>query len=96
MSKISIYQENNPMFRVDDTKKIYNKSDYHKVYEYDMVAVEESVEDFLETVFMCFNKDVKPEGYTGHSMSVGDIVEIDGVAYICANCGWNEVKWEEL
>lgn len=92
--KITIYQENNPMFRVDENKKVYEKAHYHKVYEYESVMVEESVEDCLETIFMLFNRETKPDGYNGHSMSVGDIVEIENVAYICANCGWNKVEFK--
>ena len=90
--KVTIYQENDPMFRVDDNKKVYDKEKYHKVYEYKAMAVEESPEDFLETVFCQFNGE-KPEGYNGHSLSVGDIVELDNSVYICASCGWNRIEW---
>lgn len=92
--KITIYQENDPMFRVDDEKKIYDKNSYHKVYEYKTVVVEESVEDLLENIFSVFNRGNYPEEYKGHSLSVGDIVELENVAYICANCGWNKVEWK--
>lgn len=81
--KVTIYQENNPTFRVDKEKKLYDKTEYHKVYEYESVAVEDNPEDFLETVFSLFN-GVKPEGYNGHSLSVGDICGVrEYYLYLC-------------
>lgn len=29
-------------------------------------------------------------GYKGHSLSVGDVVEVDGVKYLCASMGWQK------
>ena len=33
----------------------------------------------------------KPEGYNGRSLSVGDVVVVDGTAYACADFGWTEI-----
>ncbi len=95
--KIIIYQENNPTFRVDDSKKVYDKKKYHKVWEEDVL---ESLyfgkdKETLELLFERFNIQDKPEDYTGHSMSVGDIVEIDNNVYVCASFGWNKVEWDK-
>lgn len=92
--KITIYQENNPMFRVDDEQKVYEKAHYHKVYEMDWNRYElPKDENILETLWSVFNNPPYPESYKGHSMSVGDIVELDDRVYICASIGWNKVEW---
>lgn len=101
--KIIIYQENNPMFRVDSNKKVYDKSDYHKVYEMDWNRYElPNDNNILETLFATFNQPPYPPSYKGHSMSVGDIVEIrihedfakGSAKYICDDFGWNKVEWK--
>lgn len=30
------------------------------------------------------------KGYKGHSLSVGDVVEVDGEEYICCSFGWEK------
>ena len=92
--KITIYQEINPTFRVDSNKKLYKIGDYKIVWEGEVVMLEESVEDFLEVIFGLFNNGNYPKNYEGHSLSVGDIVELEnGDIWICADCGWNKVEW---
>ena len=93
--KIIIYQENNPMFRVNDNKKVYDKKKYHKVWEEDVLDSLYFGKDkqTLELLFERFNMEDKPESYMGRSMSVGDIVEIDNNVYVCASFGWNKVAW---
>lgn len=101
--KIIIYQENNPTFRVDDNKKIYNKSDYHKVYEREEQINTRSNIQILEDLYLEFNRGNYPEDYKGHSLSVGDIVEFriandfekGSEKFICASCGWDRIDWEE-
>lgn len=95
--KITVYQENDPIFRVNDSKKVYDKKEYHKVWEDD---VPDSLyfgkdKETLELLFERFNTQDKPSNYTGHSMSVGDIVEIDNNVYICVNFGWNKIEWQK-
>lgn len=93
--KVTIYQEINPSFRVDDDKKLYKIGDYKIVWEGKIVLVEESIEDSLETIFELFNNGNYPKDYRGHSLSVGDIVEFEnGDMWICASCGWNKVEWK--
>lgn len=94
---IKVYQPENPTFRVDKTKNIYNKGEYHMVYSTNArdycgnPGIEHKV--LLEMLFTDFNRDIKPASYKGHSMSVGDIVELDSFAYICCNCGWKEITF---
>ena len=33
--------------------------------------------------------------YNGHSLSVGDVVEVDGLEYLCAGQGWRTRKDEK-
>lgn len=91
--KITIYQAINPTFRVDSEKKLYKIGDYKIVYSYNTIAVEDSIEDLLENIFLQFNSGRKPEGYNGHSLSVSDIVEVDNNLYICDNVGWKQIEW---
>ena len=80
--KISIYQPNNPAFRIDPDKRLYDKNTYHEVYTMQLTKEQEkqSYEDvdvLLEEIFRIFNIN-KPEDFKGHSLSVEDIVEIKG------------------
>lgn len=38
----------------------------------------------------------RPEGFKGHSLSVSDVVEIDGVAKYCDSVGWKVLEnWND-
>ena len=49
---------------------------YKKVYEFEE-EYEGSIISVLEDIYMRF-QGTKPSGYSGHSVSVSDIVEVDG------------------
>lgn len=49
--------------------------------------------DWLDDVYARFQGS-KPEGYTGHSLSVSDIVAADGRYYYCDGFGWTEVSFD--
>lgn len=104
--KIIIYQENNPTFRVNSDKRVYDKADYHKVYTMDLTEEQEKqlVEDvdvLLGEIFEIFNSK-RPEDFKGHSLTVGDIVEFRDLEecekgtekFICACFGWRRVEWK--
>lgn len=94
--KIAIYQAVQPTFRVDKNKEFYKIGDYNVIFEEDIVDAlthDISDNDFLENLFCRFNMGNYPESYKGHSLSVGDIVELDNRLYICCNCGWKQIKW---
>jgi len=44
----------------------------------------------LEKMFNTFNQE-RPTDFLGHSLSVSDLVEIDGAYYFCDSFGWVEV-----
>lgn len=59
-------------------------------------------EPSLDWLYSLFNRGVSlfdeetPEDFTGHSMSVSDIVETpDGKLWFCDSMGWREVQWAE-
>ena len=57
----------------------------------------------LDWLFCLFNRGMEgggveptPEDFTGHSMSVSDIIETpDGELWFCNPFGWERVHWEE-
>ena len=59
---------------------------YGKVYE----GETEKVKGWQDELYKKF-QGLKPEGYTGHSLSVSDIIESDGRYYYCDSFGWREV-----
>ena len=72
----------------DDLNK-YSKFDisqYKKVYE-DEVTEMTDLFYILESIFEKFNHR-HPSDFYGHSLSVSDVVNIDGINYYCDSYGW--------
>jgi len=96
--RITIYQPVKPeyMFRVDENKHFYKIRDYEIVFdeiEDDGIYLNQADKDILEGLFERFNCGEYPESYRGHSLSVGDIVELNDNLYICDSIGWNKIEW---
>ena len=94
---ITIYQQNNPTFHVLDGQK-FKKEDYHVVYrttEDDETYKGQPDNHILEDLFSFFNSGNYPEDYKGHSMSVGDIVQLNEKLYVCASLGWKQIFWSD-
>lgn len=99
--KFSIYQikesviENDPMkaFAGHDeiTEKFgsININDYDKVYSGEIE--ENDIFEALERLFTIFNI-MRPEDFKGHSLSVGDIVELDENFWYCDSFGWKQIE----
>lgn len=81
--RLSFVKEHNIMPKLEDYKLVY-EGEFEPQGEY-------SEPDQL---YMKFQGE-KPEGYTGHSISMSDVVEIDGKYYYCDSYGWEEVDFEE-
>ena len=62
---------------------------YKKTYEGEVPAGDTS--DILESLFRRFNIH-RPDDFRGHSLSVSDVVELDGVMYYCDSTGWVDVR----
>ena len=45
----------------------------------------------LRTLWTHFNRDDRPTAKTAHSLSVNDIVELDGRLYLCSIFGWTRI-----
>jgi len=71
------------------------KSCYTKVYDYDRNGDISADEDYyieLEKIFMKFNME-RPKDFKGHSLSVSDIVLVDGKAFYCDSMGFEPIDW---
>lgn len=73
-------------------KKLNLKVDlnnYNEVYMDDLYSSIFSKNiDILEEIYQKFNMGQKPESYKGHSLSVSDIVVLDGVNYYVDSFGF--------
>ena len=69
-----------------------NLNNYVQVYS-DEVEYSDTVEMFLEYLFKKFNLD-HPNDFGGHSMSVSDIVKVDGKFYFCDSIGWKHIEFD--
>lgn len=65
------------------------KDKYVKVYE--GIVEGETTISVLEYLFYVFNMK-RPEDFTGHSMSVSDIVKLDNDYYFCQAIGFEKIK----
>lgn len=55
---------------------------------------EQRTVNILEYFFMLYNRDNRPNPMTSHSMSVGDVVRLEGRYYLCAVDGFIPVSFE--
>ena len=46
-----------------------------------------------DDIYLKFNAGRHPEGYKGHSISMSDVIEIDGKYFYCDSFGWEEVSF---
>lgn len=97
MKKVKIYQLNsknevarNLMFTSYRMAKKYTSIDlYNMVWEGEFPSTYE-----LDDIFCTFNIN-HPKDFRGHSLSVSDVVEVDGKFYYCDSCGWALLDWNE-
>jgi hypothetical protein len=90
--QIKVYQATmeakNKFMNLDFTNRVcggINKDDYHLVFDGVIPAV-----DFEEVFDIC-NSEERPAGYTGHSMSVSDIVVTDEGAFYCDSFNFKKI-----
>lgn len=69
-------------------KDRFNFKDYKLVYVGETEV--KDVNKTLEDLFTIFNIK-RPVDFQGHSLSVSDIVELDGKYYYCDNVGWTDI-----
>ena len=64
-------------------------NNYNEVYVDDLYSsIFSKNNDILEEIYQKFNIGEKPESYKGHSLSVSDIVVLDGVNYYVDSFGF--------
>ena len=75
----------------------FDRNAYSKVYECECneTLTRENVFQILDVIFQQFN-ETQPEGYTGHSLSVSDLVEMqcegkEPATYYCEPIGWRMI-----
>ena len=67
------------------------EKDYEVVYEGEIEPAGGNDIATLEELFTIFNVN-HPKDFTGHSLSVSDVVELDGVKYYCDSMGWEKLN----
>lgn len=69
------------------------KTKFNKVNinDYCCVYFGECKVDGLDDIFTLCNTYPLPAGYSGHSLSVSDVVMVDGKLWYCDVIGWKEV-----
>ncbi len=70
-----------------------SKSVYIKVYESEIESDDENEMNVMEGLFIKFQGS-KPEGYTGHSLSVSDVIVLDGKAYYVDSISFQPIEFE--
>ena len=83
----------------EETIEVSGKVDpeiYKKVWDGETHrTVPKKMTEFLEDLFYVFNSsDVRPPNYGGRSLSVSDVVVVDGVPYFCDSIGWRKIESE--
>ena len=72
----------------------FDISQYKKVYEGE-IQEEKNLLCTLESIFEKFNL-LHPSDFHGHSLSVSDVVALDGVNYYCDSYGWVKTETGEI
>lgn len=82
------------IFRPFRRETMPDRAHYHRVFE---GSIDHSGDQgVLRLVFAMMNRDERPSGYTGRSLSVSDVVVLEGYrAYYCDTHGWAMLKdWQ--
>lgn len=100
MKKFKIYQlpiEHNakymPFDFVKDNGILPKLEDYKLVGESEVYeTADATTTDLLEIIFIKLNH-CHPDWFKGHSLSVSDVVELDGKFYYCDSMGYELLDW---
>lgn len=88
--QIKDWENNSYIFRGFNTAQKYgfNLKDYEVVYSGEVP--DDEIEKVLEDFFTLFNV-YHPQDFTGRSMSISDIVELDGEYYYTESFGFKKI-----
>lgn len=97
MKTIKIYQLNNQQRRnfgfLDYDTGIELNGREVVPNDYDLVYTMKVPNDFeLDDIFHLFNVN-RPTDFMGHSLSVSDVVEMNGSLWFCNDIGWKMLDW---
>lgn len=77
---------------VKERKLSVKRDNYNEVYAGGIDFKEDkNTYQALSDIHYIFNMD-HPESFKGHSLSVSDIVEIEGVNFYCDSFGWKVIE----
>ena len=68
------------------------RANYKQVYDGEIAVLCNDTNAVLETIYAKLQGS-KPEGYTGHSLSVSDLVLMDGKYYFCDDFGFAQINF---
>lgn len=83
--RLSFVKKHNIMPKLEDYQLVGESVIYPKA--------DTSVFTMLEDIFITLNT-CKCDWFHGHSLSMSDVVEIDGKYYYCDSLGWEEVSFQ--
>lgn len=89
-----IYCDYNEIKDIFDLKKysiVYEDKNFVHTNPLTGKPFDESTTKLLDYIFTIFNVGCKPENYHGHSLSVSDIIELDGVMYYVDGFGFKKI-----
>ena len=69
----------------------FDFNNYKEVYDGNIIESSPDIYKVLDEIFHLLNIGKRPENYNGHSLSVSDVVYIDGRYFFCDSYGWEEV-----
>lgn len=79
-TSISLLEKLNLKVDLNNYNEVYMDDLYSSIFSKNI--------DILEEIYQKFNIGQKPESYKGHSLSVSDIVVLDGVNYYVDSFGF--------
>ena len=71
-------------------KDDFDFSYYKNIYQGSLEADTDRIKAILDILFTKFNIN-PPQDFNGHSLSVSDIIEIDGKYWYCDFVGWKNI-----
>lgn len=96
---VNVYQFNYKEIKKGDFEILFGEVDqdridrlYKKAFSYTLKNKYKNMknEQIAEEIFFLFNKDNRPNEKIQRSISVGDIVEVNGKVYVCCSFGFEE------
>lgn len=85
------YDEVKDKFDLSLYSIIYEDKNFEHVNPLTGDPFKESTTKLLDYIFSIFNIGNKPKSYTGHSLSVSDIIELDGEMYYVDGFGFKKL-----